>query len=232
MSTLSFNVDNNQKEILLRKISEIIDRFKIKSILDIGAGHPILVVPVSKRVDKYIGVETEPNRVKLLREAGLKIVEGEFPNIEIKGSFDLVLSSHSIPEQISDYPQFLQKAWGFVKENGWLVIITFKGVEDDLENLINILRKNWTDNDKPKYDEMMKILSTFGEVSKEKVTSQSSSEDIEQMTNLLSFSIGGSGNEKSSYHQKLKDILNEKYKTGGKFIFPHKHFVLMVQKLK
>jgi len=32
-----------------------LNRFEVKSILDIGAGHPILAVPLSKKVEKYIG---------------------------------------------------------------------------------------------------------------------------------------------------------------------------------
>jgi len=120
-----------------------------------------------------------------------------------------------------------------VKKNGWLVIITFKGIKDDLEDLTNDLRKNWVDDDKPKSEEMIKILSTFGEILKENIVSHSSSENVEQMANLLSFSVGGTTDEeKKSYRQKLKDVLEEKYKIGSRYVFPHEHLILLVHKQK
>lgn len=230
MPTPSFSVESDQKQVLLEKISEIIDRFKIKSMLDIGAGHPVLAVPLSKKVDTYVGVEARPDRVRRLQSAGLEIVEGKFPKVEIANTFDLVLSSHSIPEKVYEYSQFLERAWELVHTGGRLVIVTFKGAGGDLENLANLLREDRKDRDRQKYDEMMRVLSTFGKVLKEKVTSHSNSEDVEQMADLLSFSIGGSDDEKSLYRQKLKDILNEKYEVEGKFKFPHKHLVLIVRK--
>ena len=231
MSALSFIVDNDQKQVLLKKISEIIDQFEIKSILDIGAGHPILAIPLSKKVVKYFGIETEPNRVKQLKEAGLNVIEGRFPEVVLSDTYDLVLCSHSIPEQVDEYHSFFAKAWDLVTKNGWLVIITFKGVKDDLEDLTNQLRENWADDDKLRYEEMIKILSAFGEVQTDKIVSHSNSEDIEQVANLLSFSIGGTDEEKKSYREKLENILEEKYKVGGKYVFPHEHLVLMIQKL-
>ncbi len=223
-------VNNNQKQVILDKISEIVDRFKIKSILDIGAGEPSLALPISKLVENYVGIENNPDRVNRLRNEGLKVINGEFPNINILEKFDLVFSCHSIPEDILEYNNFFKKAWSLVKEDGWLIVITFKGVKDNLDDLVNNLRKEYTNNDTLMYDEAINILSSFGEVKREIITSLSSSTDIEKMLDLLSFSIGGSDSEKLMYREKLKNILNNNYKISSRFDFPHNHYVLMVKK--
>lgn len=223
---------NNQKQILLSKISEIIDRYRAKSILDIGAGGSILAVPLSKRVEKYIAIEVVPDRAKELRDVGLAVVERVFPDVAVSGTYDLVLSSHSIPEKKELYRPFLEKAWQLVAPKGHLVIITFKGVKDGLEILASQLRRSWVSSDGEKYDEMIRILSGFGDIDKGKIVSRSNSKDINEMADMLTFSIGGTDQEKESYRQELKNVLETKYKNGDNYIFPHEHLVLIVQKEK
>lgn len=224
------NITSDQKQVLLHAISEKIESFGVQSLLDIGAGQPLLALPLSQKVKKYLAVESSPNIAKQLRDANVSVIEGTFPKVNIQGTYDLVLASHSIPERVGLYKPFLEKAWSCVASGGLLLIITFKGVNDDLFLLTNRLRKNWTDEDALKYKEVLSVLSTFGAVEVEQITSHSVSEHTEDMADVLTFSIGGTEQEKAEYRSELTRILEEKYKNGTKYIFPHEHLVLSVQK--
>jgi hypothetical protein len=228
MAVSAFTVDNDQKRVLLDRISAIIARDQAQSLLDIGAGHPLLAVPLSRCVERYLAIEADPGRAKGLRDAGLAVSEGPFPVVHVTETFDLVLSSHSIPEQVELYRPFLTQAWELVNPDGALVIITFKGVQDDLEDLTNLLRTNRVDDDRRKYQAMMDILPTLGIVTAESIVSHSRSTDIEEMANLLTFSVGGTADEKKSYRQRLKNLLEERYRMNDSYAFPHEHLVLRV----
>lgn len=225
-----FNIHNDQKQILFHKIYEVIEKYHIQSLLDIGAGRSFLALQLAQKVKKYLAVESSPNLAKQLRDANVSVIEGTFPKVNIQGTYDLVLASHSIPELVGLYKPFLEKAWEIVASKGLLLVITFKGVRDELFELTNRFRKKWDDTDMLKHDELIKILSTFGEVKTEKVTSHSSTENIEDLLDVLVFSIGGSEVEKEIYRPKLRRVLEDKYKSGGQYVFPHSHLLLSLQK--
>lgn len=227
---MTFTIDSDQKQILWQKISEVIETYRTQSLLDIGAGQSSLALQLAQKVKKYLAVESNPNLVKQLRGANVPVIEGTFPEVDIQGTYDLVLVSHSIPEQIELYQPFFAKAWELVAPKGLLLVVTFKGVKDDLFTLTNCFRKNWNDDDTVKYEEMFKILSIFGTVKTEKIVSHSYANDIEDMAELLTFSIGGSAAEKEMYRPELKSILEEKYKRDEQYVFPHEHLVLSVKK--
>lgn len=221
-----FNIQNDQKQVLLKKISKVIERYHLKSLLDIGAGQPLLALPLSQRVKKYVAVESSPNLAKQLRDANVSVVEGTFPKVNIQGTYDLVLASHAIPEESKLYGPFLKKMWEFVSPGGLLLVITFKGAVDDLSALASRFRKDWIDADISKYEAMLDTLSSFGEVKTEKIVSHSSANTSDDMADVLTFSIGGTEQEKAAYQPTLKHILEEEYKNNGRYIFPHEHLIL------
>lgn len=225
-----FNIQSDQKQVLLRKISEVIDAHHAQSLIDIGAGQPFLALQLAKKVKKYLAVESSPNLAKQLRDANVSVIEGTFPQVNIQGTYDLVLASHAIPEESKLYGPFLKKMWEFVSPGGLLLVITFKGATDDLSALASRFRKDWVDVDISKYKEMLQILSSFGEVKTEKIVSHSSADNVDDMADMLAFSIGGTEQEKAAYQPTLKHILEEKYKNNGRYIFPHEHLILSVRK--
>lgn len=227
---MTFTIDNDQKQILLQKISEVVETYRAQSLLDIGAGQSSLALQLAQKVKRYVAIESNFHFAKQLRAAGLSVIEGAFPTIQIQGTYDLVLSSHSIPEQIELYKLFLTKAWELVAPRGLLIVITFKGVKDELFALTNRFRKDWDDPDVLKYDELIRILSTFGEVKVEKITSHSSSKNIKGLLDVLVLSIGGSEAEKETYRSELRHIVEEKYKSVDKYVFPHEHLVFSVRR--
>lgn len=227
---MTFTTDNDQKQVLLHKISEKIESFGIKSILDIGAGQSFLALQLAQKVKRYVAVESNPNLVKQLRTVGLSVIDGTFPDVQVQGTYDLVLSSHSIPEQIELYKPFLTRVWELVAPGGLLLVVTFKGVRDELFALTNRLRKDLDDADMLKHDELIKILSTFGEVKTEKITSHSSSKNTEDLLDVLTFSIGGTETEKETYRTELRCIVEENYKSVDRYAFPHEHLMFSIQK--
>ena len=149
---------SNQKEVLLKEISKYIKKYNVKSLLDIGAGDGVLAKKLNTIVEKYLGIEKNAEWKENLK--GLNITQGEFP-CKINGEFDMVLSSHSIPEEKSLYKAFLEQAWSLVKDGGVLVIVTFKG---------GVL-PNGRVHDKELSDELLQILNTFGEIKTKKAIS-------------------------------------------------------------
>src|SRR3972149_4254514 len=86
----------NEKKILKEEISKLINKFNIRSILDIGAGNGELSQPLSEEVEDYLCIEPKKDFVGLLRKKGLTVIESEFPT-ELDRQFDMVLCSHSVP---------------------------------------------------------------------------------------------------------------------------------------
>lgn len=228
--TSVFKITNDQKEVLLKKISELIERYGTQSLLDIGAGQSFLALQLSQKVEKYLAIESTPKSAQKLRDANVQVIEGTFPEVDIQGTYDLVLASHSIPERVELYQSFFTKAWSHVALGGLLLVITFKGVKDELFVLTKRLRESCSDDDTLKYEAMIKILSTLGKIKMEKIVSCSGADNIEDMTNFLTFSIGGTWSEKVAYRPELKRIIEEKYKSGTQYIFPHTHLVFSVKK--
>src|SRR5690606_39138006 len=162
----------NQKEVLVKNIIRYIKDSNTKSLLDIGAGDGDVALPISKEVQYYFAVEVNNERVNNLQKLGLNAIYGIFPNTtnKITETFDMVLSSHSIPEQLGVedhnlYKPFLEKAWELLNKNGILLIVTFKGSVDDPVRLIaeKITGKQIRTHSDALYETMIKILNEFGE---------------------------------------------------------------------
>src|SRR5262249_38101050 len=97
--------------MLVRRVGRLIARYKVKSLLDIGAGFASTAVPLSKMVTRYVAVENNRERSSALQKAGLEVTTCSFP-LSLVEQFDMVLCSHSVPEiNLSLYPAFLESAW-------------------------------------------------------------------------------------------------------------------------
>lgn len=225
----TFYINNNQKEVLEAVISGHINNRAAHSLLDIGAGDGYLAKRLAPKVRRYLAMETKSERVAELRRASLSVVEGQFPNIPVTETFDIVLSSHSLPEGADDYKPFLEIAWQLVAPGGELVIVTFKGAHDELWQLTRKLRPGWVDDDQPKYEEMMAILGKWGKPSITSVTSYSATSDKDEMMRFLTWSIGGSETLKGAYQSVLGDYL-AKQQESGTYCVGHQHLVVSMSK--
>ena len=228
--TDSFKITSDQKQVLFRKVSEIIGARHIQSLLDIGASQGFLAAALAQETKRYVAVESDQQRAAVLRAQGISVIEGVFPNVHIQGVYDLVLTSHSVPESAELYEMFFTKAWELVAPDGLLLVITFKGAQDDLFTLSRYFDKSWGDDDWLKLNEMHQVLSRFGSVSTEKITSHSYADNVADIADMLTIAIGGTSAEKAARRSELERIVGTKYKNESGYVFPHEHLVLSVEK--
>jgi hypothetical protein len=120
----------NQKEVLRSKVLSLIHDNAVSSLLDIGAGFADTARPYKDAVTRYHGVEQDRERHSALVAEGLDVTLASFP-CPIARTYDLVLASHSIPEEPRLHREFLGQAWNLTAPGGRLVVITFKGVLDE-----------------------------------------------------------------------------------------------------
>jgi SAM-dependent methyltransferase len=225
---MDIHVRYNQKELLLEEISKYVEDRQARSLLDIGAGDGALAIPLSKKVEHYLAIEPRPERAEALRAAGLRVIEAVFP-CEVPGEYDLVVASHSLPEDPGHWQPFLQAAWLLVRPGGMLLVATFKGVRDasyDLHRELGFI-SSVEDADRK---ELEKIMASFGSLERRFPVSVMEAENLNDMTDAVSLSTGGTDEEKKEYRPKLEKILEERYKKGDTYFFPTEHMLLAVSR--
>ncbi len=217
----------NQKETLKKTVLDFVGKHSLRSMLDIGAGFVETAVPYAQAVSRYLAVEQDAEKVEKLRAAGLEVVAGKFP-VEISERFDLVLSSHSIPEDgVGGYRPYLAAAWELVEPNGWLFIITFKGTYDARRQIDCRLTGDCSPHDEEKYKEMMRVLEDFGRPTNSKVTSRITSDVAEDIVGVLCRSLGLKTDPE---RQAVRGIVEGELKTETGYSLPTEHLVISVQK--
>ena len=231
----------DEKEIFLDEIAKEIKKYNAHSLLDIGAGDGLLSIPLSKKVDRYLAIEPKGEYVKKLQDTGLEVAQGEFP-MEINESFDLVLSSHSLGSyRKENFESFVREAWKLVNSKGVLLMITYRGQEDDWTNLmdhIGVKKKEFEikigDYNRIGYNALIELLNSLGEIKTRKVVTKVVTDNIEDMIQALSFVFSYGKAEKKeqflSFRTKLEKILNSKYKDDKGYYFPFQHFFITVEK--
>jgi len=154
---------------------------------------------------------------------------GTFPLSTGEG-FDLVLSSHSVPEdKIERYGGFLQSAWQHLNLGGMLVVITFKGSRGDVATLREeIVGKPFGAD--PQLKAITDSLSDHGPVKVERISSYLQSSDPDDIVKWVSGSVFRQGEETASRTDRLREILQTRYRLGGRFIFPQQHLVITISK--
>lgn len=219
-------IKTDQKQVLFKAISKIIKEYNIKSLLDIGAGQPFLASKLNNIVENYLAVEYNTKFIKALKENHINVIEGRFPKNFPKNKFDLVLTSHSLPEDVRLYESFLKKAWDLVEPEGALVVITFIGSLNKDHDLIKELKINLNEEDDLKSLKILDVLSELNSVEIREIVSHSTISSLKDMIEFLSFMLGV---DKEKL-KKQKNAIIDKYKKGSEFIFPHKHIVYIIPK--
>lgn len=176
-------------------------------------------------------MEENGKQVKKLREAKLRVVRGRFP-VAVPGTYDVVLVSHSLPESLSRYKNFLHKAWEKVNKGGLLLVITFEGAGEELTLLRKELRSGFVDADKEKFRKTVSILQDFAmsAVRIRRVTSTIRTKKSEDLTELLALSIGRGQKESKRYRRTLERIVRLRYKKSAGYSFKTIHLFVSVQK--
>lgn len=214
----------NQKIVLKETVLDFIFTYSIQSMLDVGAGSIDTAQFYKNAVRNYVAVEQDKERAELLRKKGLIVVNQRFP-CTIEDTFDLVLSSHSIPEQVEAYEAFLQTAWKIVNDQRYLMIITFKGASETLWALHDELVPPTQKDERVR--EMMRILQCFGEPVISRVTTWEKTKNPEDIAQELSRSFHL---EYGEWREKLLSVLESRFKDEHGYFFPHEHLILLLKK--
>ncbi len=228
---LSTSFKYNQKEVLAENILRYIRNNTIKSLLDIGAGDGAVSVHLAKEVSRYLALEENRESVEKLTVLGLDVVNTSFPDAVLPECFDMVLSSHSIPEgDIFLYESFLTKAWHLVCVKGTLLIITFKGSDDDpvIRLAESITGKKGSAD--LRYMEMMRILGTFGQIRVEKVNSYVTTQEVDDLKELFGHRFWQNDAEKKERDLLFRQVMDQHFNENGLYSVPTQHLFISVKK--
>ena len=230
-----FLVHTNEKRILLKEITKEIKKLKTESLLDIGAGNGLLATPLSKEVSRYLAIEPKLSFVEKLKSNGLDVVQSNFP-VSISEKFDLILSSHSLSYDKENFEPFIREAFNLLNQNGVFLIITYRGQEDDWNNLLDFVGKKKMDYNRMIFNSIIELLNNLGNVTIRKVITKVTTDNLDDMIQALSFVFSDGKPEKKEkflgYKVKLEKFLNSKYKIEHGYSFPFQHFFIMTQKTK
>lgn len=204
-----------------------IKKYRVESLLDIGAGNATLANEISKRVKSYTAIEKRYDWAKHLKDSGLKTIQGTFPFIRIPGKYDMVLSSHSIPERADLIPPFIKRASTLVKPGGILLIVTFKGGKGDIFKMTKKLEGKGIIHDELLFKKILSTLEKVGEVQIKKRNSAIQSDDAVEILNSVAISLGS--NRSKKYKKQIQAMLETDFKRGSKYIFHFEHLFMAVR---
>lgn len=227
----------NEKDVFINEITDTIRCRRVQSMLDIGAGNGELSIPLANLVTEYMAVEPNEHHITCLERAGLTVIPKPFP-CSIRGEFDLVLASHVLSYQDSNQKEFMEQAFKKVKDRGALLVITFRGYEEN----------EWTDVIKrlgmPAHEEyalgfraLMNIVRGItNNYVMRKIRTEVRTNTFDDMAQVLAFvASDGVADTANTFLEKgrtLKQILDEEYRQENQYVFPFDHFFIQITKGK
>jgi|GEM_PF-1720630 len=219
-----------QQATIAENVRRYASKIKAKSLLDIGAGSPSMAMCLSRDVQDYLAVEQNAARARKLRQAGLNVVQGRFP-VLINTNFDLVLSSHSLPEEnLDEYEAFILSAWRRVSARGLLLIVTFKGSGGAVKSL----REEIGDQSKGASLELQKVIETMSQLASVKIERVNSYAQSSQPEDIVSYFHGwicSSAAKRRNTVDALRHIVETRYKISPhQYVFPTEHLFISCNK--
>lgn len=201
-----------------------------RTLLDIGAGDGSVAIPLSRSVQRYVAVEEEPSRAVALQDAGLDTIVATFP-IDLDERFDMVVSSHSIPEGgVSLYPPFLSAAWDRVAPGGLLLIVTFKGSDDSAIPRLAQELLGCTHATDHRYTAMLRMLETYGNVTVEKRNSHVETADFADVAAFFGSWFWKTSEQQRDIEPKLRAAMDARFRHDGTYRIPTQHLVIAAEK--
>jgi hypothetical protein len=219
-------IEYHQKWTLYKNIINYIQIYGVKSLLDIGAGGMELAGRLSLSVKDYLAIEKEREKYTALRGGGINAKFGKFP-LTLDCKFDLVLSSHSIPEgDISEYDPFLSGAWNLVGVGGRFLVITFKGSKGEIASI----RRNLIGSapmEYEKYETVCNFMKSVANFEEQRVRSYITSDSVDELADYLLPWITSNIDIIQYIRPKLVDELERCYSLRDKLYgFPTEHLFL------
>jgi hypothetical protein len=221
----------HQNAVIIDNVARYIRDRSVKSLLDIGAGSPEKAVPLSRLVSRYHAIEQDARYAARLKDAGVSVTCGTFPT-KVDGTYDLVLSSHSVPEHsVEPYGAFLSSAWQITSSAGLLLVVTFKGNRGDITNLAQELLDQST-GPSEEYNAIMRCYQQFGgTVQCERVNSYAEASRAEDIASFFAPWLSEDPHVRERIHCAFTRIVEMRYKIRDDlFVFPTEHLFLSCRK--
>ena len=221
----------HQKVVLVENISRYVRDIEADSLLDIGAGSLETALPLSSKVLRYDAIEQDPINAARLKNAGLNVIQGTFP-FSVNGTYDLVLSSHSVPENsIESYLPFLSSAWDLTSPKGMMLVVTFKGSVGDFATI----RHELLGRSPQRCEELETIVDFYensgGVMEIERINSFVEAARSEDIVSFLAPWLSADQNMRESIHLPFVRIIETRYKIRQDlFAFPTQHLFLSCRK--
>ena len=232
----SFLRCTNEKKIFLSYLSSYIKKLKIRSLLDIGAGNGTIAIPLSKKVKNYMAIEKNKSFVNNLKSEGIGVIEEEFPkkDINLEGTFDMVLCSYVIPHN-KNFKKFVSKAWEYISPRGYLLIVTHRQFHDEWGKFCKKIKFKVYWDSSSFFSNLIIYLKSLGEVYVKEVVTPVKSENLGEFFSALAFVASQGDKNKESLFYKNKDkidkIINRNYNKKKSYEFPFKHYFILCRKL-
>jgi len=224
----------DEKPKLLKWLQLFLATEGVRSVLDIGAGNGDLAIPLSQCCQRYQAVEKHPEYAKILRLAHIPVVEVAFP-VRIGETYDLVLLSHVLARAQEKWQPVLDAAWETVEPSGTLLIVTYRGGEDDWTKLVRGIGRDESDYNRTTYQLLLSYLQNLGNVRVDRLESVVSSASLDEMVGALSFVASGGVDERKAefleQRQIVEQLLNRRYRhEDSTYRFPFQHYLVQVKR--
>ena len=116
-----FIESTNEKDLLVSKVSDLLEGKPKNSCLEIGLGiSPYFAEKLSKLFKKYLIVERRLFKEKLPQ--GVELIQEDWENIRLNEKFDLIIASHVI-YYFKDQKKAIEKMFDSLTENGRIFFV-------------------------------------------------------------------------------------------------------------
>ena len=205
---------SDEKVLLARSVGKIIRENDVKSLLDVGAGEGTFASMIAPQVNRYVAAEKREENARELRDRGLTVIEQNFP-FEIEDKFDMVLASHSVPDDKATIESFIENLVSTTKKDGVVCTITFKR-EKDLwyEFMKGVMSENWDKKNFDTYEMLLDVLRPYGAVAVEKIDTNIQGRNPKELFDALRFTYAGK-------EPRLVDLFNQHGAEGIAWIKKH-----------
>lgn len=230
---LDYNGHSSEKIDLARAVGNIIGE-DVRSLFDVGAGEGTFASMIAPQVPRYVAVEKRGKNVSALRDRGLEVIEGDFP-FETKEKFDMVLASHSVPNEKMDLEPFVESLVHAAKEQGVVCVITYRTDKDAWYELMrSAMNENWHAKNYDTYEMLFDVLKQYGNVTVEKVDTTVRGKNPRELFAALRFIYAGKDPELASrfnqYRKEILSWLSDTCKTEQGYEFPFFQYVVTLKK--
>jgi len=233
----SFLKHTTEKQDLFAVLERRIKAAKAHSLLDIGAGNGDLALPLSRLVQAYIAIEPNPEYAARLQAKGIMMVFQEpFPWKTFSTlAVDIVLASHVVPWDRGEAQAFLRASWRSLGPKGTLIMISYDEEVGGWRELLDASGLPLETVGQGRFEEYKQLLTTFGRLEIEAITTSVITKSLDEMLLALSFVYSDGQPEKAEAFQKnvvVRHFLESYHHPDEHYRFPFTHYLLQVNKAR